>query len=1157
MGLLQTIRDVLRALLRRRTPAGRRAGASQPATADGKLRIFLSYGHDEHARLAEQMDCDLRARGHEVWFDRSGLRGGVDWAQRIEQGLDWASADPARGRFLLLMTPHSVRRPDGFCLNELTYALDQRLTVVPVMVVEVKPPLEIYRIQWLDMRSCVPFDQQRQRYADKITELLDAVEQGFVRSAKEDPRDELFRWLDPLTFETEIASHLKRFTGREWVFRKIDEWLGTPNAPPVFWLTGKPGVGKTAIAAWLCRHRDEVGAFFLCRHRHTYKSDPRRCIFSVACQLSTQLPKYLDRLKDLNLEQVVRESDAGTLFDMLIAEPLARLAAPPRPVAILIDALDEVTEGDRNDLAAFLGTEVSRGPRWLRWIVTSRPELPVRVRLQSVDPYDVDQVVDMNQADLREFLARELRPFAAANFVPPEVIDAIVARSGGLFLYAEWVRRELEQGRLCLDRLDEFPKGLGGIYLQFFERQFRDLADYREVIRPALELIAAAQEPLRLSEIAAVFGWNGHVAEEFCDRLGSLFIGRDGRLEPFHKSVMDWLTEKSRAGVYWLDRAEGHRLLADQGWSQYQHGAATMSNYALAYLPAHLAQAARWGDLETYLSDPVVIETRCARGAFAQLAADLAILDGEIGLPGELKTPEKEAILGRVSAAMLDVFCRHGDQAFWQEVRGGLHEVFRSYEGWPAPWRRCLEGHNHFRVMLFLGNTLDMDLRFDDAEGVFARMLAAAGPGRPEEYATAHIRMAYVLEHQSQIKEAEGHLLEGQCKLKDALDLVEGLLQEPGAKERLGRDYYWALHHQGICLWRMGRYDEASQALEEILAAGIRGAGLTTGPLHQLGIIDLHLGRYRKAEEKFETCRQRRGEDRWNHRRAYEHRRLGQAYALTGRFPQARAALDKATEISTNCVDRRYLRELNEDAVAFLDAPRWLLDEYPETVDVKDLMLRFGIDRMALPWVFRVLHGQYRGYVEVLDEGSGRPTGQATRYDLAHVRGTWHASVAVLIGDGQGNVLLQKRGEKDSYGKWDVSVAGHAGVGESDVLAAIRETAEEIGVVLAPIELRRLRRRRQLIKQGSPEIEHDHFAGPFHYLYHKDQRNNERVSAFHVRATERHRAQLAGKPPGTMEVAWKPWEEVVAEARTHPDRFASALRQLLHPEILARIAPWI
>jgi hypothetical protein len=117
------------------------------------MRIFLSYGHDEHTDLALRLKADLVRRGHDVWFDADRLQPGADWERTIEDGLNQVSA--AHGKFLLLLTPHSVRRPDGYCLNELARACSRQLPVVPLMVSTVEPPLSICRIQYLDFRDCV------------------------------------------------------------------------------------------------------------------------------------------------------------------------------------------------------------------------------------------------------------------------------------------------------------------------------------------------------------------------------------------------------------------------------------------------------------------------------------------------------------------------------------------------------------------------------------------------------------------------------------------------------------------------------------------------------------------------------------------------------------------------------------------------------------------------------------------------------------------------------------------------------------------------------------------------------------------------------------------------------------------------------------------
>lgn len=63
------------------------------------LRIFISYGHDEHAELAVRIKNDLEERGHEVWFDRDRIKPGKDFELYIEDGLKWLTEDKSRARF--------------------------------------------------------------------------------------------------------------------------------------------------------------------------------------------------------------------------------------------------------------------------------------------------------------------------------------------------------------------------------------------------------------------------------------------------------------------------------------------------------------------------------------------------------------------------------------------------------------------------------------------------------------------------------------------------------------------------------------------------------------------------------------------------------------------------------------------------------------------------------------------------------------------------------------------------------------------------------------------------------------------------------------------------------------------------------------------------
>jgi hypothetical protein len=158
------------------------------------VRIFLSYGHDEYVSLASRVKRDPEVLGHEVWFDVERLKPGGDWERYIEEGFERVSKDSESRRFLLLMTPHSVRRPDGYCLNELARAYGRSLPIIPVMVSTVDAPLSICRLQWLDMRQCFPVEQHEERdHAFSNLRFVDWTRQELIEEAKARSRMSTFQ----------------------------------------------------------------------------------------------------------------------------------------------------------------------------------------------------------------------------------------------------------------------------------------------------------------------------------------------------------------------------------------------------------------------------------------------------------------------------------------------------------------------------------------------------------------------------------------------------------------------------------------------------------------------------------------------------------------------------------------------------------------------------------------------------------------------------------------------------------------------------------------------------------------------------------------------------------------------------------------------------
>mmetsp|Transcript_3002 Transcript_3002/g.6856 ORF Transcript_3002/g.6856 Transcript_3002/m.6856 type:complete len:206 (+) Transcript_3002:668-1285(+) len=86
----------------------------------------------------------------------------------------------------------------------------------------------------------------------------------------------------------------------------------------------------------------------------------------------------------------------------------------------------------------------------------------------------------------------------------------------------------------------------------------------------------------------------------------------------------------------------------------------------------------------------------------------------------------------------------------------------------------------------------------------------------------------------------------------------------------------------------------------------------------------------------------------------------------------------------------------------------------------------------------------------------GVPTGEAKARALVHRDKDWHRSVHVwLVDRAAQQVALQKRSpNKDTFpNRWDISAAGHIESGQDSVDTAVRELAEELGVVTTRDEL--------------------------------------------------------------------------------------------------------
>ena len=83
--------------------------------------------------LPSRPDCVMTCRRAATWSGTTNNASCPDTIGKplLKKGLEDLVMDKSNAEVLLLLTPHAVRRPDGYCLNEVARALNHGLQIIP------------------------------------------------------------------------------------------------------------------------------------------------------------------------------------------------------------------------------------------------------------------------------------------------------------------------------------------------------------------------------------------------------------------------------------------------------------------------------------------------------------------------------------------------------------------------------------------------------------------------------------------------------------------------------------------------------------------------------------------------------------------------------------------------------------------------------------------------------------------------------------------------------------------------------------------------------------------------------------------------------------------------------------------------------------------
>ena len=370
---------------------------------------------------------------------------------------------------------------------------------------------------------------------------------------------------------------------REAVLDTIEVWAGDFDQPPVYWLNGVAGSGKTTIARTIAARLfadGQLGASFFCSRDFEDRRDIRFIFPTLAVQLARKHPKFRSTFVRLvrSDPEIVHESLCDQMRK-LIVQPIRGSGVS---TAIVIDALDECKdEKPASAILSVLGQFVAEIPE-VKFFITGRPEpriwqgfrLPLLAEATDVFVlHDVDPGRVAN--DIRLFFTHEFselvrRRRGLGDWPTKEQIDLLCRRAAGLFAYAvatvRFIGKQSANPRERLDLLLRSPEisgreakmkfnentTLDSLYTSVLKGAFGDDDDLDNdpKVRSILGAMILAANPISSSSIATLLDLD--VDEDVFPLLSSaqslLILKEDTNypVRPFHKTFPDFIIDPDR-----------------------------------------------------------------------------------------------------------------------------------------------------------------------------------------------------------------------------------------------------------------------------------------------------------------------------------------------------------------------------------------------------------------------------------------------------------------------------------------------------------------------------------------------------------------------------------------------------------------------------------
>ncbi|KAI8948085.1 hypothetical protein F4801DRAFT_592075 [Xylaria longipes] len=370
----------------------------------------------------------------------------------------------------------------------------------------------------------------------------------------------------------------------EWFLdeKEFISWLDPSSLDPaVLWYTAPPATGKSVLSTFVIDHlqrKDLPCQFFLFKYSDISKSIVANCFKSLTFQLSKSQPEFRRLLASSSRESLGFDSSDPFLIWKRVMEGILLELNLTGPIYWVIDALDECDSPKifldcLQSFAHRLPVRILIFSRNIDSISTSFNRLS-----RSISTLRIEKSTGHNQKDIERLVRMELDNMRGSSDFRRQLLQDIMKRSEGNFLWAKLVLEEMiscHTEEKIREVLDDIPSDMTLMFRRMEKHMLKSIRQSdMPLVRALLEWSTCAQRPLSLKELSQALHpqFSGFLdlkrtVQETCGQF--VQVDEYDKVTLLHHTTREYFTQSSES-EFRIDSQRSHKNLFSRSLSLFE-----------------------------------------------------------------------------------------------------------------------------------------------------------------------------------------------------------------------------------------------------------------------------------------------------------------------------------------------------------------------------------------------------------------------------------------------------------------------------------------------------------------------------------------------------------------------------------------------------------